>query len=738
MIMHQLPHLARERRLGDLTERTWRLGGAAREAGLAVLCVIVTLIFLGRVTSAAAESNGLALTPPMGWNDWDVDGCDVSARSVERTAHAMVADGLKRLGYDYVNIDDCWMAASRNAAGDLVADPGRFPGGIKPVADYVHRLGLKLGIYEDAGITTCSDYPGSYGHEQQDALTFASWGVDYLKYDQCNIPFADFPGWSENQIDQTLYTRMSDALRATGRPIVFSMSDGGYPGVASWSWGPPVANLWRTTGDKQDNFGSLLSNFQNNVGLYQYSGPGAWNDPDLLDIGNGGSTTLEYRTEFSLWAEMAAPLIASTNIASLSAPDLAIYKNRNVIAVDQDRLGRQARPVSGAGGLWVLSKPLYGGDRSVLLFNATDTAATISTTAAAAGLPHAVAYRLVDLWADTRTETRGDISAFVPAHGVVMYRTSPLSSLRAARSLPPDTVLSLAATRPAVGYGASTIVRESITDDGVSPATRIVLSFHAPRGWKVRPLSRPRAGRLAPGHTFTARFRVTAPAPGPPVTITQLVATASYTTIRDPRQAVRATLGELLLSPVGSPFGTANTTGGLATFGESRGAFAIKAAGTGISPASDSYAAIYAPAGSWSTARVTVRADHDSGSQGGSGLIQLGATDAPGGAPPAVALYVTPLRRIVVAWNVSGGPALDRSFALPSAHARLPVTLRLVRAGTTYTGYYSTDGGSTWALVDSVTVAADASGASQEVGMFHDSGFAGYTTEADFSHFSLM
>ena len=281
---------------------------------LACLCVGV---FAAAAQSAAAEGNGLALTPPMGWNDWYSVYCGVNAQLVEQTAQEMVADGMKAAGYDYVNIDDCWMAPSRDASGNLVADPTRFPGGIAPVAAYVHSLGMKLGIYEDAGTTTCAGFPGSFGHEAQDAATFASWGVDYVKYDRCNIPYGDFPGESEEQVQQTLYTRMSDGLKATGRPIVFSMCNPD-PGDDPWEWGAPISNLWRTTTDIQDNFGSMLVNFEGTVGHFRDAGPGAWNDPDMLQIGNGGSSLLEYTSEFSLWAEMAAPLIASTDIAALT------------------------------------------------------------------------------------------------------------------------------------------------------------------------------------------------------------------------------------------------------------------------------------------------------------------------------------------------------------------------------------------------------------------------------------
>jgi alpha-galactosidase len=476
--------------------------------------------------NALAEPNGVALTPPMGWNDWYSEYCTVSAQSVEQTAREMVANGMAAAGYQYVNIDDCWMAPYRDAAGNLVADPARFPGGIAPVADYVHSLGLKLGIYEDAGISTCAGYPGSYGHEAQDAATFASWGVDYVKYDRCNIPYNDFPGESQQQVDATLFTRMSDALRATGRPIVFSVCDPN-PGIDAWTWGRTVANMWRTTPDIQDNYNSMLAGFAGTVDLYSSAAPGGWNDPDFLQIGNGGSTPTEYQSEFSLWAEMAAPLIASTDVGDLSAAALSIYENANVIAVDQDPLGRPGIPISSAGGLWVLTKQLTGGDRSVVLFNSTDTATTITTSAAAAGLRRAPGYSLYNLWSNAVTETGGEISAFVPAHGVAMFRVAP-ESRRTLRVLAPHTVLSLAAAVSELDAGGTTTVQESFADQGTVPVERLTLSLVAPAGWRVARLGEGRLKRLAPGRQFTVLYSVTAPASGPPLALEALAADASY------------------------------------------------------------------------------------------------------------------------------------------------------------------------------------------------------------------
>jgi alpha-galactosidase len=365
---------------------------------------------------AQALANNLALTPPMGWNDWNAYGCNVSETLVKQTADKIVSSGLAGAGYQYVNIDDCWMQHNRDSSGNLQPDYGKFPDGISGTAAYVHSKGLKLGIYEDAGTSTCAGYPGSLGHEAQDARSFASWGVDYLKYDNC---FNN--GSSTTQQYIARYSAMRDALAATGRPIVYSICEWGVN--SPWTWAAPVGNLWRTTGDIQNNYNSMLSIFHQNVGLAAYAGPGQWNDPDMLEVGNGMSGT-EDRAHFSLWAEMAAPLLAGNNLVNASSTTLSILGNKAVIAVDQDSAGKQGRMVSSSGGLDVLAKPLANGDVSVVLFNENASTATITTTAAAIGKTGASAYTLNDLWSGATTTTAGTISAGVPGHGVVMYRVS--------------------------------------------------------------------------------------------------------------------------------------------------------------------------------------------------------------------------------------------------------------------------------------------------------------------------
>src|SRR3954454_23555494 len=312
--------------------------------GLAALVCAAAL--LAAAGPAWALDDGQAPAPPMGFNDWNAFGCNVSESLIKDTALAMHTNGMQAAGYQYVNIDDCWLEKTRSADGHLVPDPVKFPDGIKGTADYVHSLGLKLGIYEDAGTLTCAGYPGSYGHEATDAQDFADWGVDYLKYDNCN----QVPGTADTQqeyIDR--YSRMRDALKATGRNIVYSLCEWG--AQSPWEWGASVGHLWRTTGDISDNYASMESRFELNAPLTVAAGPGHWNDPDMLEVGNGGMTDAEYRSHFSLWSVMAAPLLIGADIRGASTATLAILKNTDVIAVDQDSKGVQGKRIKSSGGL---------------------------------------------------------------------------------------------------------------------------------------------------------------------------------------------------------------------------------------------------------------------------------------------------------------------------------------------------------------------------------------------------
>jgi alpha-galactosidase len=494
-----------------------------------------------------ADADGdLALTPPMGFNDWNAFGCDVSEQLIRDTADFFVSSGLKDAGYQYVNIDDCWLLHERGPDGRLVPDPDKFPSGISGTADYVHSLGLKLGIYEDAGTATCAGFPGSLGHEEIDAQTFAEWGVDYLKYDNCNN---DSDGSREDYVAR--YTAMAEALQATGRPIVYSICEWGTS--QPWEWAFDVGNLWRTTGDIQDSWGSLKSIIAQNAPLAAAARPGAWNDPDMLEIGNGGMTTTEYETHFAMWAMMAAPLLIGTDLRDASADTLRILSSPELIAVDQDPLGAQAEVVRDADGTMVLTRPLADGDRAVALYNATDTTALIAIDAADAGLPPAAAYRMTDLWTGEVTQTAGVISASVAAHASGVFRVAPQDD---ASGLPPSTTLALdvpgaveGSARPAVLAGQDSELTASFANQGVGEVRSISLSAEVPDGWTVRAQGKTCAAELATGESLAASFTVGVPertAPG----IQDIRVSASYAWGPDRIEAAStSTVTVLVLAP---------------------------------------------------------------------------------------------------------------------------------------------------------------------------------------------
>ena len=374
--------------------------------------LVFTLLLAGAQTNALAVGNGLARTPPMGWNSWNKFACNVSEQLIKEIADAMVATGMKKAGYQYVNIDDCWQV-SRDSAGNIVADPARFPGGMKALADYVHAKGLKLGIYTDAGTMTCEKRPGSLDHELQDAKTYAAWGVDYVKIDWCHTEGLD---------PQKQYAKFRDALAQCGRPIVFSICNWGRN--QPWTWGPATGNLWRTTGDIQDNWASVLKILDNPSQQHaEAAGPGGWNDPDMLEVGNGKMTDAEYRSHFSLWAMMAAPLIAGNDLRSMSQATKDILMNAEVIAIDQDAAGKQGTRIRAEGGSEVWAKPLkQKGAVAVVLFNRGEAAADINANWGEVGLPSGKA-KVRDLWAHTDRGVYTDsFKANVPPHGVVMLK----------------------------------------------------------------------------------------------------------------------------------------------------------------------------------------------------------------------------------------------------------------------------------------------------------------------------
>jgi alpha-galactosidase len=369
-----------------------------------------------------ALDNGLARTPPMGWNSWNKFACNVTEGAVRSVADAMVKSGMKDAGYQYVVIDDCWQA-SRDAEGNIQADATRFSSGIKALADYVHSLGLKFGIYSDAGRKTCGGRPGSRGYEFQDARTYAKWGVDYLKYDWCS---------TDGQTTKESYTLMHDALQLAGRPIVFSLCEWG--NSKPWTWAVPVGNLWRTTtdivdmweGKKPGNGAGVVTIADMQVELADFAGPGHWNDPDMLEVGNGGMSDIEYRSHFSLWCIMAAPLIAGNDIAAMKPAIHDILTNKEAIAVDQDPLGKQGKRVRHENDQDVYVKPLAGGGMAVLLLNRGAAAQNINVTWEQLGLAGDAAMNGRDVWEHQDLGTlAAQFSALVPSHGVAMITLKP-------------------------------------------------------------------------------------------------------------------------------------------------------------------------------------------------------------------------------------------------------------------------------------------------------------------------
>jgi alpha-galactosidase len=363
----------------------------------------------------AVRDNGLARTPPMGWNSWNKFANRIDDATVREIAAAMARNGMRDAGYVYVNIDDTW-EGERDAHGYI--HPNRKFPDMKALADYVHSQGLKLGIYSSPGPDTCEGYEGSYGHEQQDARTYAAWGIDYLKYDWCGA----FTIYKDSEM-QAVYQKMGDALLASGRDIVYSLCQYGLEGV--WKWAPAVGgNLWRTAGDINDSWESVSRIGFGQDWLAPYARPGHWNDPDMLEIGNGHMTDTEYRTHMSLWSMLAAPLIAGNDVRNMSPAIHDILTNREVIAIDQDKAGHQATRVWQSGQVEVWTRALADGDTAVAVFNRAPKDAVVTFRWADAGIakpPSCVR----DLWQHAEQRGSGsNYSAVVPGHGVALLRVT--------------------------------------------------------------------------------------------------------------------------------------------------------------------------------------------------------------------------------------------------------------------------------------------------------------------------
>jgi alpha-galactosidase len=383
--------------------------------------------------SAFAQKFDVARRPPMGWNSWNKFACDISEDLIRQTADAMATNGMKAAGYQYINLDDCWHG-ERDAQGFIHPDAKRFPSGIKALADYVHSKGLKLGIYSDAGNKTCGGRVGSRGHEYQDAYTYAQWGVDYLKYDWCNADDLIAPG---------AYATMRDAIHAAGRPMVFSICEWG--SNKPWLWGPATGHLWRTTGDITACFDCLQDHVtwhQSGVlqildlqkDLRQYAGPGHWNDPDMLEVGNG-MTPGEDRAHFSLWCMLAAPLITGNDLRNMKKETADILLDKDIIAIDQDALGIEAFQYSLKDNLEIFFKPLENDAWAVCFLNRGTTPKDVNfdwkNEKVSDDLSkrnadfNSVTYHVRDLWAQKDlADTSTPLTATIPAHDVLVVRLS--------------------------------------------------------------------------------------------------------------------------------------------------------------------------------------------------------------------------------------------------------------------------------------------------------------------------
>jgi alpha-galactosidase len=394
-----------------------------------VYCLVLCLLCLGALSAQKFE--GLAARPPMGWNSWNSFGTNINEDLIKQTADALVSSGMRDAGYEYLVLDDGWMSMERDSAGNLVPDPKKFPSGLQKLVEYVHDRGLKFGMYNCAGTLTCAKFPGTRGYEYQDARNYAAWDIDYLKFDWCNTA-----GINAREV----YTTMSKALHKAGRPMIFSICEWGVN--KPWEWAGAAGQLWRTTEDIYQVFDSVhnmgswnalsvMRIADLNDSLRKYAGPGHWNDPDMLEVGNGMSYA-EDRAHFSLWAMMAAPLMAGNDLRTMSRQTIEILKNKAVIAVDQDSLGIQGFKYAERDSLQIWFKPLQNGDWAVCFLNRSSTEQKVNfdwkkETVSDALYPHSLdknhIYRLINLWTGKEEGgTSRSLTSSLASHDVMLFR----------------------------------------------------------------------------------------------------------------------------------------------------------------------------------------------------------------------------------------------------------------------------------------------------------------------------
>ncbi|MEV6845062.1 NEW3 domain-containing protein [Actinoplanes sp. NPDC051411] len=718
--------------------------------------------------AAQAEENGVGRTPVLGWSSWSFVRRNPTAAVIEAQADAMKSSGLGRAGFGYVNVDDFWYRCPGGQGPDVdqygrwVIDSAKFPDGIQAVADHVHSDGFKFGLYVTPGISkqavarntaiegtgyhaadiattdgrsnyNCGgmvgiDYskPGAREFIDSWAAQFAGWGVDYVKIDgvgSYDIP--DVKAWS-------------DALGRTGRPVHLELSNSlNIADAATWK---QYSNGWRTGGDIEcycgpggasfplTSWSSISSRFDQVAAWQPYGGPGGFNDYDSLEVGNGANDGLTYderKTQMSLWSLAASPLILGTDLTHLDPADLALLKNRDVLGVDQD--GIDASRIASSGNQQVFAKTEKNGDVIVGLFNTGGSTAVVSTTMPAKGR-----YLLDELWTHKRTSSGGAIAASVPAHGVALYRVRRGA---AAVLAPPSTTVAVDGLS-AVTAGKPTTATVSFTDNGFDPVQAARLSLTVPKGWKASPATT--FATVAPGQTVTARFSVTAAAPSTVLPTDVVTGHAAYRWHLVVPQSADAATEVVTGTAVEAPFRTFSSASDTpAVYGQKGDQIGVSGGGTDLWTDNDDYTTAYQPGvvGSTATVQTQLLSRHNLTGYGKAGILVRNDMTASGTGPEGVILFASPSGGVQLEWNDNAGTHINAVTPPNGTIAdRAPVRLRLVRDGSRYTGYYSTDG-TTWALVGQADVPGQA--ATQDAGVFITSHTAGTPAQAVFTDFAV-
>jgi hypothetical protein len=760
--------------------------------GLLAVATVIPLISAFTVAgtvatapAARAENNGVGLTPAMGWSSWSFIRHDPTAAKIEAQAKAMKSSGLAAVGYQYVNIDDFWYNCPGSQGPDVdkygrwTIDTAEFPGsgsvnGIEAVADYVHSLGLKFGLYVTPGISkqavaentaikgtnyTADDIaeptvsennyncggmvginyqaPGAQAFIKSWASQFASWGVDYVKLDGVgSFDIPDVKAWS-------------NALRQTGRPIHLELSNSlNIADAKTWA---KYSNGWRTGGDIEcycgtdgssyplTDWSNIESRFAQVAAWQPDGGPGAFNDYDSIEVGNGsndGLTPAQRQTQLSLWALASSPLILGTDLTHLNPLDLSYLKNKAVIAVDQDAIDATQIVNTSSEQVFAKTEP-SGPDGGVVvgLFNTTGSSAVESVTSSALGLPAAKAYKLDNLWTGQTTESAGTIGATIAPDSVALFRVTPAQHAGAA---PPDTTLSMSGLADLTG-GQQATATASFSNDGAQPVQKLDLRLHAPAGWTVTPTSATRFASVDSGETAQATFVVTAPTPATPIRQSNVSVHATYRWKTYVPEQVTQTYGVTSTAPVQAPLRTySSATDAPAAFGQSGQQFAIEGAGTDVWTNADTYSAIYQPGavGTSATVETEVTAQQDMTGYAKAGIMIRNNITGAGTTPEGAILFESPGGGIQLEWDNNGGDSVNSVTPANGTIADLlPVWLKLVRDGSTYTGYYSADG-TNWTQVGTATVPGQAT--TQDAGLFMTSHAPGAPGTVSFNGFTVQ